>query len=51
MLYMWSSLVMAEDDRTCVSNLFKKLKDSEIITAEQFYEVCNICRGFVICFI
>lgn len=37
--FMSSSFVVAEDDRTCVSNLFKKLKDNEIITAEQFYEV------------
>lgn len=35
-----SSFVLAEDDRTCVSSLFKKLKDDEIITAEQFHEVC-----------
>ena len=31
--------MVAEDERTCVSNLFKKLKDDEIITMELFYEV------------
>ena len=33
-------LVMAEDDRTHVSYLFKKMKDDNLITSEEFYEVC-----------
>ena len=35
---------MAEDECTCVSNLFKKLKDDEIITMELF-NLCGVLRA------